>query len=232
MVNLIRLIIILTILSLSTTVRADVSRVYHPYVEQYEREIEYGFTWRNADSNDVFLQRAGVGYGWTDTIFTEIYLLTESITHDGEKIRGYEAEIKWQLTEQGEYSADWGLLFEVGTADDIDRHEVAAGLLWEKEIGQRWSGTVNGFIEYEFGNDIQHEVETGARAQLRYRHTMEFEPAIEIYLDDQDWAAGPVGSGTKRLSAGKKLHWEMGLLFGLNSDTPDTLLRGGIEFEF
>lgn len=230
--NIFCLTTLLIFFLLCNTVCADVGRVYHPYVEQYERELEYGFSWHDFDSDHLFLQRAGFGYAWTDKTFTEIYLLTESITHEGEKIHGYEAEVKWQLTEQGEYSADWGLLVEVGTASDINRHEVAAGLLWEREFGQRWSGTINGFIEYEFGSDIQSESETALRTQLRYRHSPVFEPAIEVYLDDQEWAAGPAVMGAKKISAGKQLRWELGFLFGLESETPDNILRGGIEFEF
>lgn len=221
-----------TLALLSTLTYADIGRVYHPYVEENEREIEYGFTARDLENSTLLLQRAGIGYAWTDKMFTEVYVLTESITHEGEQIHGYEAEIKWQLTEQGEYSADWGLMLEAGTADDINRHELAAGLLWEKEIGQRWSGAINGFIEYEFGSDIQSELETAVSAQLRYRHSMAFEPALEIYLDDLDWAAGPACMGAIKLSPKQQLRWELGLLFGLNSDTPASILRGGIEFEF
>jgi hypothetical protein len=67
---------------------------------------------------------------------------------------------------------------------------------------------------------------------LRYRYSVEFEPAFEFYLDDQDWAAGPALMGTVKLSSRKQLRWELGLLFGLDGDTPDNNVRGGIEFEF
>src|SRR5688572_9807170 len=88
---------------------AAMDRVYQPYVEQNERELEYGFTWRDLGSDPILLNRLGVGYAWNNKIFTELYLLTESLSDDGKKQRGYELELKWQLTEQGEYWADWGL---------------------------------------------------------------------------------------------------------------------------
>lgn len=216
----------------ATQVHADMNRVYYPYVEQNERELEYGFVLRDLGDDKVLLNRAGMGYAWNDKIFTEVYLLTESITHEGEQIRGYEAELKWQITEQGEYWADWGLLLEAGTARDISSHELAAGILWEKELASRWVAAANVIAEYEYGSDIKDEFETALRAQLRYRYSIAFEPALEFYLDDQDWAAGPALLGTVKLSGRKQVRWELGLLFGLDTDTPETSLRGGIEFEF
>lgn len=213
-------------------VHAEMNRVYHPYVEQNERELEYGFTLRDLGSDKVLLNRAGIGYAWNDKIFTEVYLLTESITHEGEQIRGYEAEVKWQITEQGEYWADWGFLLEAGTAKDISSHEFAAGILWEKELASRWVLAANAIAEYEYGSDIEDEFETALRAQLRYRYSVAIEPALEFYLDDQDWAAGPALMGTVKLSGRKQLRWEVGLLFGLDAATPESNLRGGVEFEF
>lgn len=216
----------------ATQIHAEMNRVYHPYVEQNERELEYGFSLRDLGGEEVLLNRAGIGYAWNDKIFTEVYLLTESITHEGEQIRGYEAELKWQITEQGEYWADWGLLLEAGTAKDISSHEFAAGILWEKELASRWVLAANAIAEYEYGSDIEDEFETALRAQLRYRYSVAIEPALEFYLDDQDWAAGPALMGAIKLSGRKQLRWELGLLFGLDADTPESNLRGGIEFEF
>ena len=61
---------------------------------------------------------------------------------------------------------------------------------------------------------------------------MEFDPAIELYLDDQDKAVGPAFMGAIKLSGRKQLRWEFGVLFGLDTTTPTTSLRGGVELEF
>ena len=219
-------------MSISGAASADMGRVYHPYVEQNEREIEYGLVWRDLGHDPLLLQRAGFGYAWGDNLFTEVYLLSETMSHEGELIRGYEMELKWQLTEQGEYWADWGLLLEAGTAKDINSHEFALGILWEKELGSRWSAAANIIGEYEFGSDIEAEFESALRTQFRYRKSVLFEPAFEIYLDDQDYAAGPALVGARRFSAGKQLRWELGFLFGLDDKTPANNFRFNLEYEF
>lgn len=227
-----RHLIPLAVLICSTASYADMGRVYHPYVEEHEREFEYNLISRDIDNTTINLQSFGFGYAWTDKFFTEIYVLTESLTHDGEQIKSYEAELKWQLTEQGEYASDWGALVELSTAEDINAQEVAAAILWEKELTSRWVLAANVFLGYEFGDDIQSEIENALRGQLRYRKNAAFEPALELYLDDKDWAAGPTLVGAHKLSAGKQLRWELGFLCGLDNDTPTNNLRLNLEFEF
>ncbi|WP_339616152.1 hypothetical protein [uncultured Gilvimarinus sp.] len=210
-------------------VQADVGHVYHPQVDYLEKEVEYQRLWRD---DGVDLQSASFSYAWHPRWSGELYLVKDLLTHTGGKIKAYEAEVKWQLTEQGEYWADWGLLFEAGRSRDISRYETAVGLLWEKDLPGRWIGTINGFVEYEFGSDIESEWETSLSAQLRYRQSPAFEPAFEIYLDDQDYAAGPVWVGQQRFSGRQQLRWELGALLSLNSATPDTQFKLSLEWEF
>ncbi len=217
---------------LPTPLIAATHGIYHPYVNTHEREIEYGITWRGIGDDAVSLQRASLAYAWTDNFSTELYLLSEFATHDQPRARAYEFEARWQLTEQGEYSSDWGLLLEVEAGAGQDRHEISAGVLWEKELGQRWVAAANGMLEYEFGSDVRDEFETAFRGQLRYLLSPAFEPAVEIYLDDTDYAIGPVALGAYRLAAGRQLRWEVGLYFGINEATPSLSLRSGVEFEF
>ena len=228
----IRRIAVAALLALPMAGQAETTGLYHPYVNQGEREIEYGLVWRDLGGEDFSLQRASFAYSWTDDIATELYLLSELPTHGDTRVRGYELELRWQLTEQGEYASDWGLIFEVESGDDISRREVAAGVLWEKELGHRFVATANALVEYEFGNDVKNEFETAFRGQLRYLKHPAFEPAIEAYFDDIDKAVGPVLLGSASLSAGRKLHWEAGLLFGVEKETPDVSLRAELELEF
>jgi hypothetical protein len=206
--------------------------VYHPYVNLQEREIEYGFVQRGIGDSALALQRASIGYAWSDRLATEIYFLSEFPSHGDQRARAFEVEARYELTEQGEFSSDWGLLLEAEIGDDSERHEIGAGVLWEKELGHRWVAAANALVEYEFGGDVENELEAALRAQLRYLHRATFEPAFELYLDDQDYAAGPALLGAAKVGPGRQLRWELGLLIGIDGETPDRSLRASIEFEF
>jgi hypothetical protein len=123
-------------------------------------------------------------------------------------------------------------LFEAEMGYGVERYAVAAGVLWEKELGQRWVAAANALVEFEFGEGISDEFETAFRGQLRYLAGPALEPAVELYLDDQDHAFGPALMGALRLAPGRQLHWELGFLLGLDAATPDSSLRAAIEFEF
>ena len=222
----------LSVLVWTHAASAATSGVYHPYVNAHEREVEYGVTWRGVGDSALSLQRASIGYAWTDNVATELYVLSEFATHDRARARAYELEARWQLTEQGEYASDWGLLLELEAGAGIDRHEASIGVLWERELGGRWVAAANALVEYEFGGEVADEFETAFRGQVRYLHHPAFEPAIEIYLDDTDYALGPVLLGAHRLSAGRQLRWEAGLYFGINAATPSVSARTNIELEF
>lgn len=211
---------------------ADIGHVYHPYIELNEREIEYGSSLRDVGDNSEYLENVGLGYAFGERFFSELYVISEALDHDNKKVRGYELEFKWQLTEQGEYPADWGFMLESGLASDLSGDELAAGLLWEKELPDRWVATMNAFLEYEYGSDIENEFETAFRGQLRYRWSQQLEPAFEVYLDDLDHAAGPALTGTQRFGAGRRFKWELGWMLGLDHKTPDNTLRALLEYEF
>ncbi len=223
---------VMCLLALADSAIAATDGVYHPYVSRNERELEYGVTWRGIGDHPLSYQRVSFAYAWADHVSTELYLLSESPSHSQARIRGYELETKWQLTEQGEFWADFGLLFEIEGGKGFEERELSVALLVEKELGNRWVAAANGIVEYEFGDLIENEFETALRAQLRYLKSPAFEPAIELYLDDQDYAIGPALLGAYRFSAGKQIRWDIGLPLGIKHDTPSTSLRINLEFEF
>ena len=120
------------------------------------------------------------------------------------------------MTEQGEYWADWGVVFELEKEDDLDAWEFSTGLLAEKE----------------WGSDIPDETETRLGLQARYRHSPGFEPAVEVYSGEDTRGIGPAVLGQLPLGGKRQLRWEAGAIFGLDSKSPDTTLRFLLEFEF
>ena len=203
-----------------------IDKVYHPYVQALEKEIE----WRMVVADGDHLQRLGIGRAFSDRVFVEGYLLATE-ENDTFRLSGYELETRLQLTEQGEYAIDWGLLLELEKAHHENEWELATAVLMEKQWG-RWSGTANLWLEYEGGEGIKDEFETAMALQTRYRLSPAFEPALEFYGGENTRALGPVAMGDIRFAAGKKLHWETGVLFGLSNKPPDATLRLLAEYEF
>lgn len=207
---------------------AGVDKVYSPTVEYGELEIEARGIYDLED--DFYKTKLGVGYGFTDFMFLEAYLVGEK--EDGEfEVEEAELEAKFQLSEQGEYWADFGLLVELEGSLEHDKYELKAGPIVQKQFGE-WVATTNILLEKQFGDDkTEDEVEALGSFQLKYRMNEALEPAIEYYADEHTNAIGPVLLGFNRFS-NSKMKWEFGVLFGLDDETPDATLRWLVEMEF
>lgn len=224
-------------LLLPTPGRSDgfaVDRIYQPYVQPYEREFELRALYlRDSDPaiDGAQVDRFGYGQALTDRWFAELYIIAADDPGETFAIEGYELELKWQLTEQGEYAADWGLLFELEKERNADIWEYSTTLLMEKEFG-RWSATANVAVLREWGSDISNEWESEFAGQFRYRYTQEFEPNFALYLSEDTKGVGPGAQGRVKFSRGRGLHWQVGLIFGIDGASPDQSLRGLLEYEF
>lgn len=222
---------------LPSALRADgvvIDKIYHPYVQPLEREFEGRAIWQNEQPgrpDDLQLYRFAYGQAIGERWFTELYLVGQRSADESFSIEAYEVEALRQLTEQGEYWADWGLLFELEKERGADAWEFSTGLIAEKEWG-RWSGTANLFLMYEWGDDVADETETRLGLQARYRFARSFEPALEFYSGQDTRGIGPAVIGQASLGRGNKLGWEAGVIFGIDSDSPDTTLRLLLEYEF
>lgn len=228
--NLISSALILA-LALAPNTHAEISGVYSPYVNQAERELEYSIVFRGVGDRPISLQRLSASYAWNDQLAGELYVLSDTLSSGKGRLRGYEAEVLWQLGEQGQYWADLGLLFEYEHYGK-DLRELSAGLLIERQLSQELVLSVNAFLEYEYRHDRQDELETAVYARLRYLYRRSLEPALELYLDDQDYALGPALLGSYRLAPGKQVRWSVGIPIGLTERSADVSLRAALEFEF
>ena len=222
------------LLSYTSTVYADgvvVDKVYHPYVLPNEREVEWRLLSHKESENNNLAQRFAYGQSLTDTIMLELYLVGERDINDDFSLSSYELEVRWMLTEQGEYWADWGLLFEIEKVQRQKNWEVTSGVLVEKEFG-RASLTFNAFIIYEWGKTIVSEFETEFRLQYRYRYLEQLQPAIELYSGQNYLGIGPAFMGIQRFDGQKQLKWDVGFITGLDSRSKGHVLRVAIEYEF
>ena len=222
------------LLSYAYTAHADgvvVDKVYHPYVTANEQEVEWRLFSHKESENNKLAQRFAYGQSLTDDIMLEFYLVGERDVNDDFSLTSYELEARWMLTEQGEYWADWGLLFEIEKMQSQKNWEVTSGILVEKEFG-RTSLTFNAFIIYEWGNTLVSEFETEFSLQYRYRYLEQLQPAIEVYSGQNYLGIGPAFMGVQRFDGQKQLKWEVGFITGVDSQSKGHVLRVAIEYEF
>lgn len=225
-------------LLLPLQVHADggvIDKIYHPYVNQLEWELEWRAVQQRQDpaTGEARYQthKLGLGRAVNEFVFAEIYLVGEASADRSLQVRAWEAEVLWQVSEQGEYLLDYGLLFELEKVRDDDIWEYATTLLLERELG-RFSATANLGLVYEWGDDIADELETTAALQARYRQSPVLEPALELYLGEDTRALGPVLLGMARLGERQALRWEAGVVWGLDHTTADYSFRALLEYEF
>jgi len=211
---------------------ADITRVYHPEVDPLEKEIEFRTT-RSEDELDKYRNTYTMGYGQAinEKTFVEGYAIATKSQDDSFDINTFDLEAQYQITETGSRAIDYGVLVEMERKIKLNVSEVTSTLLMEKEF-DRYSATANLGVSYKFGTGIDGEFDDLARLQLRYRLQPSLQPAVEIYIDQYDKAAGFAVMGLLRPGHQHKLNWEAGILFGLNSSTPNTLLRCSLEYEF
>ena len=85
---------------------------------------------------------------------------------------------------------------------------------------------------YERGDDIRNEWKSQLAAQLRYHYSVKFEPAVAFYSGQNIIGLGPVALGQFRFGKGRKLRWELGIIIGVDKDSPDQVWRAMLEYEF
>ena len=217
--------------------------VYSPLVEYGERAIEirghYDFD-SNPDLDGG--QAYKLEYEWTpmERWLTEV--LVEYEREPGEQLTATEiaSENIFQLTEQGKYWADFGLLAEY--AYSLERggaNALEVALLGQKDWGRN-EVRVNLVFEQELEDGADLEMEY--RWQYRYRLDERYEPGIEMYGGAGEWGdlgnfneheqqLGPGLYGKFRTDDGA-VKYELALLFGLTDETPSETVRFMIEYEF
>jgi FTR1 family protein len=232
------------VVSMPQSAEAAPFKVYSPRVVKGENEIEYrGF--HDFDKND---SRDGgethvfaVGRGFTDYWFSELYSIYAKQPGAYFKHEAIEWENLFQLTEQGKYWADFGLLTEYQSTDH-GPGEIALAPIIEKTI-DRWVGTLNLFFERQIGSEAGPGTIFAYAARVKYLLNSRFEPAIEAFgepgrinhaggFNGQEHWVGPAFYGAVRLSGTHKLAYSAAYLFGATSVSSDNRAILRLEYEF
>lgn len=223
-------------------------KVYSPYVEEGEAEVEYqGYRTFDSDStkNNEQAHSVSLGYGVTSYWATEFGGGWKQDAGGHMLFDATEWENRFQLTDQGEYWADLGFYAEYEHVRDRrnDADELAFGPLAAKDIG-RTTTTANLIFERQLGAHGDSGVSFTYRLQERWRLMEAFEPAIEAFgelgkVDNfespnrQEHMVGPAVQGAINIDwLPGRLRYDVGYLFGVTSATPGGTLKSVIEYEF
>ena len=223
------------------------TKVYLPYVEKGEIEIEYRGS-RTVDSDNTKdnkqANKIALGYGVTDFWFTEIYAVWERSPGGTTVYKATEWANYFQLTDRGEYWADFGFLVEyVSAAQSGSADKIEFGPLITKDIG-RTTNTANILFENEVGANRSSGTALGYALETRWRLAPRFEPAIQAFgefgdvdkfntVDNQSHRIGPVLLGSFSLgSLPGKIGYDVGYLFGVTDGAEDGTVKVNLEYEF
>lgn len=246
----------LTALALLAPLGARASfHIFSPYTIDYgELEFEHNGSasfHRNPDLSGAQSHTIEIGGGVTPWWNTEIEfgfdrepgfnqptLLTQIVT-----------ENRFQLTQPGQYFADFGFYIEYGQSVTTGKHagpnQVTFGPIIGKDIG-RTTSILNLFFTRQLGpNQTSQRLNFTYAWQTRWNLWQPLSPAIEIYgnagplganprFSQQQLLIGPVAIGSLRfdqLGLGKagKVKYEVGWLFGATSPSPQGVLRWRLE---
>lgn len=208
----------------------SLGKIYYPYVQPLESEVEYqalAFQPNSEDGQQWVVHRLGVGTGFSDRWYGEASVSWSDQTSSLSD--AYELELIHQLTEQGEFSVDWGVLYELER--EANAWEASVGLLASTEL-DRWQLTANLFLIREWGSEIDDEWETAMGLQAKYRYSPAFEPGIEFFSGEDTRAVGPSMQGLIKLNPTDKFRWQTAFLFGTIDNTPDHIVKLVLEYEF
>ena len=211
---------------------SSAGQIYAPYVQPLEKEIELVGVYDERSSRSLIPSShwTKVGYGtalW-DHLYTEV-AVTRTVA-ENETYTTVELEGIWQITEQGEYDSDWGMLFELETSFDRSAHEFTVGLLNSRDWG-RWTFLTNVTAAVEWGDDIHDEIETALAIQTRYRASQAIEPTLEIFMAQYTLSMGPGLTGIVKFDGPEQLRWNAVVLTGLDNNT-DLSVKLEFEYEF
>jgi hypothetical protein len=215
--------------------------VYSPSVIQGQSEVEvYGFNSQDGRSNLNGASGYNISAAHTFTSWwkAEVYVGQFSrpaggTTHPS----GYELENTFQLTSEGEYWANLGLLASYA-------HSKQEGVPSVVEFGpllEKMSGHINQRLNFIFTKQIGAGADNTYSLRSAYsvgyninagRAT--YTPGIEVYIRPADnaYQIGPVFSGELRSRGGTELEYSVGVVFGINPGAPSKTLLARLEYEF
>ncbi len=239
---------ILAVLAASTSASYAAEKLYSPYVEKGELELEY-FGSRSNDGDPAKdngqQHQFSVGYGVNDWWHAEVYTKYAREPQGETKLDKYEFENIFQLTEPGEYWVDVGAALDYEYTPQRGHPDtVETRLLLAKDLGLT-SHVLNIILEKDVGAGPKAGLEAGGIWSSRYRLSPYFQPGFEINstlgeirhtgsFDAQDHYAGPMAYGKIPLNlpgTADGIKYRIGYLFGVSRAASNGEAVAQLEYE-
>lgn len=219
-------------------------QVYPPYVNAGENEIEaraYTSGGAGPESDSVRAVKFAAGRGITNWWASEFYLEAEQEFGETLKLEEFEWENRFQLTPQGRYPVDIGLLNE----NEIPRfggdpYQLAIGPTLERDFG-RLVSMLDLLAVHQYGANATPGMSLQYRAHVEYRWRRNLTPLAELYASNSFGASavepaqlqlGPGVGGQLQLGPARSLNWAVVALFGGARASPSATLLLRAEYEF
>ncbi|HXS53582.1 MAG TPA: hypothetical protein VN782_13700 [Usitatibacter sp.] len=237
------------VLALPALAHADPDEYVHtPLVGYGEREIDmkYGTRYFDDARERESAGSIGLGYGLTQSWFTEAYLKYHKDPGDRTRFDELEWENVFQLTEANKYPADLGFFVEteIPRAREEGRFILKMGPLVQWDTGPlRWNTNVFFERAVQPKNDQPNDTELGYEAQVTYHLRNGMDAGVQAFgdlgkwndwlpRDQQSHRIGPALFGKVKLEGRQAIVWNAAWLFGATKAAADNGLRVQAEYEF
>ena len=184
--------------------RADDFIVYSPHVTATQSEIElrgYQYNDPRADFNGGSAAELSVAHAFNGWWKSEVYLAEYKQTPGGSgRLIGYELENTFQLTQPGQYWADFGFLASY-------EHQTVAGKPDAVEFGPLIEKTVGRF-DHTFNAIWEKEVGSGAGGKYEFRYSYSGTYTVSAAFADRNYKP-PIASGLAREPGGLRMRSEI-----------------------
>lgn len=236
-------LIVSVALCCSSVARGDpADKVILPSVVQGELEFELlgGYQqWPNHDGDRERQFIGEVGYGLASWWKSELGAGTTRFPSASYHLDELEWENIFALTEPGEYWLDLSLLAELERDYGAGVNLIKVGPLLQNEFGPVQTN-LNLFVTRELGNSAAPGAEIDYQWQAKWRGDPGFEPGAQgfgtigrtnDFGHQAESRVGPAFFGQIATGPRHKLKYDAAVLFGLNHNTADTMVRFQIEYE-
>jgi len=237
--------ILVTIFTLNSDTAYAHNKIYSPYVEYGEFELEYrghATTDKRAAKDKNEKHKIEIAYGISEYWSSGLIGVWNKKPGSAREYTATAWENIIQLTDQGQYWLDIGVYLEYVLASKTNSADKVEVKLLLEQPGIKFTNTANIVLERQVGSNSNDATELEIFWRTKYRWKKAIEPAIEIYskfgelgksvkFDDQKHSIGPVIMGEFAAGNESKFKYEFGYLIGISDAEADSTWKWVIEWE-